>query len=58
MKKPENIPVPLTEDDKIKTYKKAQLFIFLTTIILAELISYILVISMLIFLFLIKLVSV
>jgi len=51
MEKPGDVPVPLTEDDKMKAYKKARRLIFLTTVILAGLISFILVILGLVFFF-------
>ncbi|MCJ7538004.1 MAG: hypothetical protein MUO57_20955 [Anaerolineales bacterium] len=37
-----NIPVPLTEEDKMKTYRKTRWLMFLTIVLLAVLISLIL----------------
>ncbi len=51
MEKPGDIPVPLTEDDKMKAYRKARRLIILTTLILAGVISFFLVITVLIFFF-------
>jgi hypothetical protein len=48
----EDIPVPLSQDDKIKSYKKAKRIIMLHTIILAGIISSVLIITILIFFFL------
>jgi hypothetical protein len=48
---PGDIPVPLTEDDKMKTYRKAKRLIILYILILAGVISVILVISILMFFF-------
>ncbi len=47
----EAIPVPLSQDDKIKSYKKAKRRIMLQTIVLAGIISSVLIISILIFFF-------
>ena len=47
----EDIPVPLSQDDKIKSYKKAKRKILLNTIILASIISSVLLIIILIFFF-------
>jgi len=47
----EDIPVPLSHDDKIKSYKKAKRKIMLHTIILASIISSVLIIIILIFFF-------
>lgn len=44
-----DIPLPLSQDDKMKTYKKAKWLIMLRTIILASLISFALIIIILIF---------
>ena len=49
MEKPGDIPVPLSQDDKMKAYKKARLVKFLFTIILAGVISVFLVITLLAF---------
>ena len=38
----ENIPIPLTEDDKMKAYKKTKRLIVLFAVILAGLISFVL----------------
>ena len=46
-----DVPVPLTRDDKMKTYRKAKRLILLYTIILAGLISIGLVITLFIFFF-------
>lgn len=46
-----DIPIPLSQDDKMKTYKKAKQSIMLRTIILASLISFVLIIIILIFFF-------
>jgi hypothetical protein len=51
MELPGDIPVPITQDDKMKVYRKAKRRIFLTTIILAGAISLILVIAVTIFFF-------
>ncbi|NOR21475.1 MAG: hypothetical protein GQ476_02075 [Candidatus Aminicenantes bacterium] len=51
MEKPEDIPVPLTQDDKMKAYRKARWLIILTTLILAGVISFSIVITVLIFFF-------
>jgi anti-sigma factor RsiW len=37
---PEDIPVPLTEEDKMQAYREAKRFMFLRTIILALTISF------------------
>jgi len=47
MEKPGEIPVPLTEDDKMKTYRKAKRIIIIRTILVAALIS-VLVIAILV----------
>jgi len=41
MEKPGDVPVPLTQDDKMKAYRKARRLIILTTVILAALISFV-----------------
>lgn len=51
MEKPGDIPVPLSQDDKMKAYKKARRLKLLFTIILAGLISIIPVITLLVFFF-------
>lgn len=51
MESPGNIPVPLTRDDKMKTYRKARRLIILRTIILAGMISVVFVIIILAFFF-------
>lgn len=52
MEKQGEIPVPLTEDDKMKTYRKARRSIILTVVILAVVISIIIiVITVLVFFF-------
>ena len=51
MESPGDIPVPLTQDNKMKTYRKARRLIILRTIILAGLISIVLVIIILVFFF-------
>jgi hypothetical protein len=45
----EDIPVPLTEEDKIKVYRKTKWLMFLTVVILAVLISLILGMTLLVF---------
>ena len=45
----EDIPFPLSQDDKIKSYKKAKRLIMLHTIILASIISSILIFIILMF---------
>ena len=42
MEKPGAVPVPLTEDDQMKAYRKARRLIILTTVIVAAAISFIL----------------
>jgi len=49
MEKPGDIPVPLSQDDKMKAYKKARQLKLLYTIILAGVISIISVITLLAF---------
>jgi hypothetical protein len=49
MEKPEDIPVPLSQDDEMKAYKKARWLKLLFTIILAGVISIITVITILMF---------
>jgi len=51
MEKPGDVPVPLTRDDKMKTYRKAIRLIILRTILIAVLISVILVITIIVFFF-------
>ncbi len=51
MEKPGDVPVPLTEDDKMKAYRKARRLIVLITVILAGFISIVLVISIFAFFF-------
>ena len=51
MEKPGDIPVPLSQDDKMKTYKKARRLKLLYTIISAVVISIILVIILVAFFF-------
>lgn len=51
MELPGDIPVPITQDDKMKAYRKAQRIIFLTTVIPAGVISLILIIVVSIFFF-------
>ncbi len=51
MEKPRDIPVPLSQDDKMKAYKKARRLRLLYTIILAGTISIILVITLFVFFF-------
>ena len=51
MRLPSDVPVPLTRDDEMKTYRKARRLILLYTIILAGLISIGLVITLFIFFF-------
>lgn len=46
-----DVPIPLTQDDKMKTYRKAKRLILLHAIILAGLISIGLVITIFIFFF-------
>lgn len=48
---PGDIPVPITQDDEMKAYQKAQRIIFLTTVIPAGVISLILIIVVSIFFF-------
>ena len=48
LEKPEDIPVPLSQNDEIKAYKKARRLKLLFTIILAGAISIILVIAILV----------
>ncbi|MFC1724406.1 hypothetical protein ACFL4T_02175 [candidate division KSB1 bacterium] len=50
-KLPGDIPVPLSQEDNIKTYRKAKMLIFLHTIILAGIISISLVVAVFIFFF-------
>jgi hypothetical protein len=40
MEKPGDVPVPLTQDDKMKAYRKARRLIILTTVIFAAVISF------------------
>lgn len=40
LKLPEDVPVPLTWEDKMKAYKEAKRLMFLRTIILAAIISF------------------
>jgi len=47
----EDIPLPLSQDDNIKTYKKAKRLIMIHTIILASLISFVLISIILVFFF-------
>ena len=47
----DDIPVPLSQDDKIKSYKKAKRIIMLRTIILASITSFLLTIIILLFFF-------
>ena len=47
----DDIPFPLSQDDKIKSYRKAKRKIMLHTIILAGIISSVLIITILIFFF-------
>jgi len=42
-----DVPVPLTQDDKMKAYRKARRLIILTTVILAGVISFVLFILVL-----------
>ena len=49
MEAPGDIPVPLTQDDKMKTYRKAKRLIILRTILVAALISIVLVIILMVF---------
>ena len=49
MELPGDIPVPLTEEDKMKAYRKTRWLMFLTIIILAVLISFILGVTLLVF---------
>jgi len=44
-----DIPVPLTEEDKMKVYRKTKWLMFLTIVILAVLISFILGVTLLVF---------
>ena len=44
-----DIPVPLTEEDKMKVYRKTKWLMFLTIVILAVLISLILGVTLLVF---------
>lgn len=45
---PKEIPVPLTQDDKMRAYRKAKRLIILSSLILAGLISIVLVVAILI----------
>ena len=49
LKLPKDIPVPLTQENKIKAYKKTRWIIILSTVILAGLLAIILMISILMF---------
>ncbi len=46
---PGDIPVPLTEEDKMKAYRKTKWLMVLTIVILAVLISFILGVTLLVF---------
>ncbi len=49
MELPGDIPVPLTEEDKMKAYRKTRWLMLLTIVILAVLISFILGVTLLVF---------
>jgi hypothetical protein len=49
MEKPEDIPVPLSQEDKMKAYKRARRLKLLYTIIIAGVISIILTIALFMF---------
>jgi hypothetical protein len=49
MELPGDIPVPLTEEDKMKAYRKTRWLMLLTIVILAVLISFILGVTLLAF---------
>lgn len=49
MELPGDIPVPLTEEDKMKAYRKTKWLMVLTIVILAVLISFILGVTLLVF---------
>jgi len=51
MEKPGDVPVPLTQDDKMKAYRKARRLIIITTVIFAGVISFALFILVLFFFF-------
>ena len=51
MEKPGDIPAPLTQDDKMKAYRKARRIIIISTVIFAGMISFILFILVLFFFF-------
>lgn len=43
MKLPRDIPIPLTEEDKMKAYRKTRLFLVITILILSILVALILI---------------